>query len=230
MIWYHYMYIYIHLHIHLHTPTHTCAYSLLMSAIEHAWNRTGLFRDCWLAWPHHDSFNIFEDYIGGGGRGGNLPPWKPPWMLFHLPQCCYVYIHTCTSVPPPPTLTHSSYAPPWQIYKWNVPPFFCWLVCVHWSCCLYNKVWSLARGHSSSHSVIWTITVINPRRAPAVRVTVVGSVCVSIYQHLTSRASFKPHHVLFSPLIRIQPRGTTPPTRLYVPRVFTLVLFYIQCR
>ena len=35
-------------------------------------------------------------------------------------------------------------------------------------------------------------TVINPRCACAARATVVGSVCVSVNQHLTSRASFRP--------------------------------------
>ena len=45
---------------------------------------------------------------------------------------------------------------------------------------------------------LWHQSIINPRRACAARVTVVGSVCLSA-QHLTSRASFRPeNHITYS--------------------------------
>ena len=38
--------------------------------------------------------------------------------------------------------------------------------------------------------------IINPRRACAARVTVVGSVCVSVKSHLTYGASFRPENAV----------------------------------
>ena len=39
---------------------------------------------------------------------------------------------------------------------------------------------------------VFTTLIVNPRRACAARVTVVGSVCVSVKSHLTSGASVRP--------------------------------------
>ena len=40
------------------------------------------------------------------------------------------------------------------------------------------------------------LAIINPRRACAARVTVVGSVCVSVKSHLTSGASVRPENAV----------------------------------
>ena len=40
------------------------------------------------------------------------------------------------------------------------------------------------------------VTVVNPRRACAARVTVVGSVCVSVKSHLTYGASVRPENAV----------------------------------
>ena len=47
--------------------------------------------------------------------------------------------------------------------------------------------------HTVDRSGVW---VINPRRACAARVTVVGSVCLSVKSHLTYGASVRPENAV----------------------------------